>query len=317
MIPGLFVSSTMAFEKAIILLHLARLLRLVRYIKPLKNLFFIIKRLLPTYTSILRLLIVVFYVFVAIGRYWFGGLIYNTNPILAGSDFAQNTFWSMNFNDCASGMVTLFVLQILNNWTTIAHGYVLVTGNVVGASLYFLVFFVVCNLIALNILMALILDCLALLADQMETTEGENLHDDDIEQMASGAGERSAVFMLRKVLCSDEHDHEHPEHSDSASASPSDNEDATMRMRSHPSLGAYGTFGTPHSGKSLTFDDVETPTGAHPKGNRLAKKQSVVIEGLDLGDLPGRSTSSSQGHLSHTGSKNMDDLDIKHSVQDS
>merc|ERR1719163_2378591 len=48
----MFFFRTVALEKAIVLLSMARMLRLCRYIKPLKQLFSMLKRLWPTYMAI-------------------------------------------------------------------------------------------------------------------------------------------------------------------------------------------------------------------------------------------------------------------------
>merc|ERR1719408_166984 len=100
------------------------------------------------------MLVVVFYVFIAAGRLLFGGMIYNTNPALAKTDFAQSDFWQLNFNDTVGGCATLFAVMVINNWYVIAFGYVVSSGTM-WALVFFILFFVVVNLIVLNILMAL------------------------------------------------------------------------------------------------------------------------------------------------------------------
>jgi len=157
-------------EKSIVLLSLARGLRLATYVTPLRHLFFVIKRLIPTYSAIMRLLMVLYFVFVSVGRFAFGGMIYNTNPLLAGTSFASSGYWTMNFNDCPSGLVTLLVLMIVNSWNTISLGYVAVTKSN-WTPLFFVAFFILCNLVVLNILIALILDCTEVLTEEMEKEE--------------------------------------------------------------------------------------------------------------------------------------------------
>jgi len=232
-------------DKAIILLSMARMLRLCQYLTPLAHLFKVIKRLMPTYVSMCRLLMIVYFIFVVIGRMAFGGQIYNTNPVLAGSSFAHNQFWTMNFNDCCSGLVTLFVLMILNDWPTISQGYCLVTGSYL-TSMFFVVFFVCCNLVVLNILMALILDCMGVMSDAIDKEDAnENDLDGDFEKDAAGGGEKSAVAMLRMVLSSDKHEDSHEEPSGAGGS-------------------GYGTFGTAVSDpgprkekRAMSMDDID------------------------------------------------------------
>jgi hypothetical protein len=286
-------------EKAVLLLSLGRVLRLCKYIKPLQHLFFVIKRLLPTYTSICRLLMILFFIATSVGQLAFGGKIYNTNPLLAGTSFAQSDFWTMNFNDCASGLVTLFVMMILNNWTDLSLGYCAACRSLWPVA-FFIGFFVVCNLVVLNILMALILECFSVLSQEVEAEEANGKADangEDVERMASGAGERSAVFMLRKVLCSDDHD----VHKDTPS---SDTEEEEKTKSPKPGdAAAYGTFGESGRGASRkpidrrasrTLEDLDPevggmhsstiPAGSHGHGKAKTLEDieaAKITEGLD------------------------------------
>merc|ERR1712113_571424 len=109
------------------------------------------------------------------GEQAFGGLIRKDNPALKGSDFANSNYWALNFNDFLSGLVTLFVLMVVNNWMIIADGVLKGTGTA-WSQMFFLSFFVMVNLVVLNILMALILDCYATLRDEYDqeiAVEGE------------------------------------------------------------------------------------------------------------------------------------------------
>ena len=62
------------------------------------------------------LLFLVYYIFATLGIQLFGGLIYEGNEALAPTGFAAGEYWPLNFNDFPSGMVTLFVLMVVNNW---------------------------------------------------------------------------------------------------------------------------------------------------------------------------------------------------------
>jgi len=300
----MFVWPNEDMERAVIILSLARILRLAVYVTPLKHLFFVFKRLIPTYWQMSMLLLNVYFIFIAVGRMLFGGLIYNTNPLLVGQGgFAEYNYWGLNFNDFVGGFVTLATLQVVNNWYVIARGYVLATGTL-WASLFFIVFFVLVNLIVLNILMALILDCTSILTEEImheEDRHGEDMALDDLEQMASGAGAHSAEYMLRKVLCTDEHfdHHFHQVHGDSDSdfetqghKRPLHKRKPTFR-RAHSmedSL-AYGTFtdspAVVHRGSGSSPDllgAATEPVGQVVHSVTLPSSQSrrSVVEGLDL-----------------------------------
>jgi len=188
-------------ERAIVLLSMARSCRLLVYITPLSNLFFVIARLLPTFSQIGFVLLVAYFVFAAVGRFLFGGMIYSTNPVLAGSAFAQSEFWGLNFNDYSSSLVTLFCLMIVNNWYVIAQGYILATGTM-WTYVYFVIFFVVSNLVVLNILMALIIDAIKVLHEIQEETAQDAKPHSDLEQHTYSA--YSAQHVLRRVLGAEE-----------------------------------------------------------------------------------------------------------------
>jgi len=190
-------------ERAVVLLNLARSCRLLVYITPLSNLFFVIRRLLPTFAQIGFVLVVTFFVFAAVGRFLFGGTIYSTNPVLAGSEFAKSQFWGLNFNDYSSSLVTLFCLMVVNNWYVVAQGYILTTGTM-WTYVYFVIFFVVSNLVVLNILMALIIDAIKVLHEiQAEAAQAKAMGPKaDLEHDAVFA--YSAQHVLRRVLGAEE-----------------------------------------------------------------------------------------------------------------
>lgn len=148
--------------RMIVLIRLARALRLLRHIRPLHQLWTLLTRLLPTYWQLGSLLFLVYYIFATLGQLCFGGLIYTSNKDLDGTDFQKEGYWALNFNDFASGLMTLFVLMVVNNWCIIADAFLHVTGTK-WTSCFFVSYFLVVHLVALNILVALILECFAAL----------------------------------------------------------------------------------------------------------------------------------------------------------
>ncbi len=48
----------------------------------------------------------------------FGGLVYVSNPDLVNSTFAKSNYYSNNFKDFGSSMMTLFELLVVNNVST-------------------------------------------------------------------------------------------------------------------------------------------------------------------------------------------------------
>lgn len=173
--------------RLVLALHITRTLRLFQYIEPLRFIGKLIVRLQPTYFKMGMLLVVVFYVYAMIGVQLYGGLIYEGNPALDGSDFAESAYWKMNFNDFNCAIATLFVLMVVNNWFVIAEALILVSGSRYMGAFFTVSFFIIVNLIVLNILMALILDCSGKVREELDI---------DVE--------KDEQEMLRDLLMSDE-----------------------------------------------------------------------------------------------------------------
>ena len=76
---------------------------------------------------------------------------------MANSSFGLADYYPNNFNDVASGIVTLFELLIVNNWFVISSGFEAVTPTW-WARLYFISFWVVGVLICLNVVVAFAID---------------------------------------------------------------------------------------------------------------------------------------------------------------
>jgi hypothetical protein len=120
-----------------------------------------------TYRRLFGMLMIVFYIYATIGEQLFGGLIRDDTKALENSDFFNDGYSVLNFNDFMSSIVTLFVLMVVNNWFVIAEGFLLVT-KTAWSQVFFVSFFVIVNLIVLNIFLALILECFATFRSDLE-----------------------------------------------------------------------------------------------------------------------------------------------------
>ena len=88
------------------------------------------------------------HVFCYVGMYVFGGRIYPEDPMWAAKEFPANLYYRLNFNTYKEGMITLFMLLIVNNWNVISANFVAVSS---GASyLYFMAFQIAVVIIGLN-----------------------------------------------------------------------------------------------------------------------------------------------------------------------
>jgi len=199
--------------RMILLLHVVRSLRLARHVEPLRFIGSLIVRLQPTYYRMGMLLVVVYYVYATFAEQALGGLLYKTNPDLKGTDYEANKYWPINFNDLMSGMVTLFCLMIVNNWFVFTGAFVKVAHSK-WPVVFVVSFFVITNLVVLNILMALILDCSSALREEL--CEMERRYEAGLTTEEDSDKKYTYVDMLRRVLI-DHDEHEMLHHSPTAS----------------------------------------------------------------------------------------------------
>ena len=76
---------------------------------------------------------------------------------LEKTDYYDAGYLPLNFNDYESAFVTLFCILVVNNWFVVVDGFAAVTTDAT-ARLFFLSFYVVGVLVALNIVVAFVLD---------------------------------------------------------------------------------------------------------------------------------------------------------------
>ena len=105
----------------------------------------------------------VFYFYTLIGMEIFGGKI-NTQLFrdidrINGDDseISPDYMW-LNFNDFASGLVTLFSMMLFNNWQFIWEQFDFTIENRTVTNLFFLTFMVMATYVIINILMAFVID---------------------------------------------------------------------------------------------------------------------------------------------------------------
>jgi hypothetical protein len=80
--------------------------------------------------------------------YLFGGRIYPSQPIWATLPFPGSLYYLLNFNTYREGMLTLFMLLVVNNWNQISAQFVRVTHP--AAYLFFMAYQVLVVTIALS-----------------------------------------------------------------------------------------------------------------------------------------------------------------------
>lgn len=108
----------------------------------------VFNKLLPAFIGQATVVFTMMHVFCYIGMYTFGGSIYPEHPMWAMKDFPGNLYFMLNFNTYKEGMVTLYMLLIVNNWNLIAANFVSVTSGT--SYLYFMAFQIAVVTIGLN-----------------------------------------------------------------------------------------------------------------------------------------------------------------------
>jgi hypothetical protein len=66
--------------------------------------------------SLLGALWIMMYFYSVVGVQIFGGKIYEGNAMLTGTAFEMAGYHAINFNDVASGIISLWCLLIVNDW---------------------------------------------------------------------------------------------------------------------------------------------------------------------------------------------------------
>lgn len=140
---------------------------------------------LPAALPILNAQYSLFSLFCLLGVQFFGGLIFLENPALEGTSFSQLGYWSLNFNDYASAVVTTFSLCVVNNWYIIMDAFVATGGD--WARIYFVAFWVFIVAFILNASIAFFVEAVVshmekIYSDEMANTAGGSCDGHDSQQ---------------------------------------------------------------------------------------------------------------------------------------
>lgn len=146
--------------RALSVLRVARIERLVYRVGALRRAIHSIVSLLTAFRKIAGGLILTFSFAAVVGIQLFGGQIRKDNAQLLASGFGQSNYYANNFNDFASGLVLLFELMVINNWYVIAGGLAVVApGSPKVAWAFCIVFYVFNHIVILNNLIASVVEC--------------------------------------------------------------------------------------------------------------------------------------------------------------
>lgn len=151
------IGYSIKFLNLLCILKSFRFLGLFSHNRAYLVLFKVIKNLLPFLFELLVVVYLIFYSFTALGVYIWGGLITYNTPLESVEYYPAN-YQFLNFNDFASGYLTLFSVLIINNWIVI----VTCLTNFVGVSTvyryYFASFILLAGFLSSYILIGLMIE---------------------------------------------------------------------------------------------------------------------------------------------------------------
>lgn len=142
--------------KFLSLFRLFRILTLLAEVPQYSVIFRTFVNLIPLFGTLAGAILVILYLYCLLGIEVYGGLIYPENPDLYTDQDLSMLYTNINFNDFADGLLTLFIILVENNWDSIEGMF----ENVSNAwtRLYFTSFFIFGVFVALNLMVAFILD---------------------------------------------------------------------------------------------------------------------------------------------------------------
>ena len=187
--------------RAFLITRLLRLLRLLQTVGPIARIAAIFLRVLPEARRLLQLVFVLLFSFAALGVLLYGGRI-NTDPgsrdarALRHTAYAAANYYDFNFNDLPSGVVTLFTFLVLNNWFVILEGPVAVSSE--WSRLYFVAFYLLGVLVALNIALSFIMT--TSLQDMDPEPEKEQEFADSLADVERVSFEHNAVVLAGDTI---------------------------------------------------------------------------------------------------------------------
>jgi len=110
------------------ILRFVRLMKLLKELDRFKKMCACIEMLGEVLFDMVVLLLVTITFYAAIGSQAFGGKLYGTNPVLEGTDYVNNGYDILNFNDMCRSVLAIFVFMVNNFCPEYAEAMDIVTG---------------------------------------------------------------------------------------------------------------------------------------------------------------------------------------------
>jgi hypothetical protein len=173
-----------------LVLRLVKLLALITTFAGLRQLCSTLARLAPTLAKFSAIIMLAFYAFASLGIWVFRGALVPGNPALAGSAFeSANYFALLNFETFDAALQTLYMLLVLNNHFVVLEACVAATSR--WALLYFLTYYLVMNIVIINLVVSSILDQVVFLIEKTRTEEDAKMR--EIQRLLKGSAKKGSA----------------------------------------------------------------------------------------------------------------------------
>jgi len=197
------------------LLHYAnilRLLRLVRVLKSLKRLpkvafmFECVSTLLVSAIDILTFLFAILYLFCALGCQLVGGKLYQGNPDLAGTDYEESKYYSLNFNDMLSAFSLWFVNLLCAYNVSLADGVAAAvpTGPAQHSWMIFLLFYFSVAILAFELVSAFTIETFVALTKEQPQSDSEQENQPEDQPEADPDADLKPLERMAKKLMNED-----------------------------------------------------------------------------------------------------------------
>lgn len=167
------------------ILRLLRLLRVVKKLKKYKGVQFMVGtvvKMLELASDILMLLSVCLFIFTTFSVNFFGGLLYEGNPALEGSDYEEKHWYVFNFNDVIMGFTTWFTQLLCEYAPEWADALARVSSYGYISWYIYPIFYIFGVAIVFEILKAFTIETYLALKEEADAEEGEEEEEEDEEE---------------------------------------------------------------------------------------------------------------------------------------
>ena len=145
------------FMSILLLARLPIISVLLMELHDLKVIFETGRRMLSSFMTILFSLYLFLLTYQIIGQGLYSGVIQLDNLAEITNSAGNLLYYQLNFNDCASGMLTLFCILTSNNWNATTEMYAVLRGTS-GPYYFFSIYYVLSIMVMVNIIVSFIME---------------------------------------------------------------------------------------------------------------------------------------------------------------